>query len=403
MKEMHEDQPTAPKIEPIFRRSLCLSAAISLAAAIGLAPLAGFLGRFGWLGWAAGIAFVIALLVQMRRGFRERLRAEPKLGEWAMATLGTTFGFAVAGLMGFTTYGVTWLLSHALGWLLHLAGWHFDPTGIFTWIFRLLSALFILAVLGNAIGEIWEHLYPRWPASQSVYRERLQKGGAQPPLMKSFVFVALALAIVLAWAVWGWAWGYWARGYLLAAQFAILGATVDFYMNARGTASFRGERAAFASRSVQAVEQALVSAGCVVSKVPIASPEQRDPLFDEIDLIAERGGKLFAIELKIPDRVGESIDWTACASLQSAATAYESEFAEGRAVTPVMVLFGAKASAGIEAFARAETLRFVEVSPASVRRVLDPADDEARKRLVQHIVDEDRPGRGGTDQPVMVR
>ena len=125
--------------------------------------------------------------------------------------------------------------------------------------------------------------------------------------------------------------------------------------------------------------------------LPAVADESVAPLLADLNVLARFEGRVYAIEIRTPTTGNEPIEWTAGAGLQSAALACETLVDSAGPIEPVMLLFGVKAGASIGTFAAEQTLRFIEIDPARVRAVLDPADRAARAALAQEIMQPEVP------------
>jgi len=152
------------------------------------------------------------------------------------------------------------------------------------------------------------------------------------------------------------------------------------------------------NESVEAVCRLFESAGYEVIRSPRSPDSFIDPVLSKLDLLASRGKRLFAVEVKTTDDSTEPVDWSAASSLLTRVRALEYSYNEhwagtqdedvgaaisDRRVEPLIVLVGRKQDESFAEFTRAKSFPVVELKGEVLQQVAETRDPERLKEIAR--------------------
>lgn len=308
---------------------IALTVLITLATLIGMVPYVFFVRLDYWLPLFAIIVAPSAWF-ELKK-FDNTSSEKPSTGEILLGSWGTMSNGAMASLFGLAAYFVIW----GIGALVDL-----EAHSVAFWVSLLLVIFFswIAAILSGE--QLPAKLYPSSAGSSSVYYALLVE---RWKLIRMTVLSIIILAALLLFLD--------LHGPVLASLLTVflLATSLPIDSLEHGEGSSPGK-----AKALEIVSQSLESAGYGVVLTPRTGREDIDPLVATVDLLAQSGNKVLAIEVKSGTHRPDSVEWREAAALRMGARAFEqvmNEADEGPIeVQPLMVLIDRERSEGFDQF-----------------------------------------------------
>jgi hypothetical protein len=363
---MAADQPT--RSIRVNRLALVLLTIIGVN--VGLVPVVLFLGRPRLLLYVAAasvLGTVFAFLLLQSGRPTPSATSSPRLLEFLLGGLSAVYLPAAGGFFSLVVYwlvyGGAWLVGLLLRWFGLEA--QVIPDSIAYYPTAVLAVLLGLGS-GWGIEHLQQQLYPDVAGVRSAFYDLIFRGRRRLVgcTAGAVLFFGAALAFFLARGVSG-RWPFMLlQGYLLIVSMSLY---------------LVGETPARPSSATDAVESMFRAAGYDITVSPRTGDGAIDPLLANVDLLAHREGRAFAVQVKT-----QSVDWTAASSLQTAGWTLDDVGEKlgltAQKVEPLIVLVGAEPDESLRAFSEQEALRVERISSADLVMIRAERGNEDRLR-----------------------
>lgn len=361
----------APQSAMIDKGTLVVLTAV--ASVVGVVPGILLLQRVHWLPYFAIGSTIVALLAVYKLKLTTTNRPGPL--ELILGWVGAIFPPAVLSLCVILVYWFTVAVFRAMAGLADWLGRQLTlvPSRVGFYVAITVALIWAPAFVIMGVRGLARQLYPETAGIKSPFytliatRRLLLLGVA---ILALGAFLALVLTADLR--------GRWF--YLL----------LDFYLLAVSAALWElGEqdrRPHAATDAGQAIRRLLGAQGFTVIASPRTGEQGIDPHLLKVDLFAHRGGQAFAIGIETAAESPAPVEWVEASSLVIAAGTLTDAPKQlgldiGR-VEPLMVLVGRVPADSLSAFARAQSIRILQIPDASVLRRALGTDDPRQLRAL---------------------
>jgi hypothetical protein len=335
----------------------------SISSVIAFIPTGVLLRRMGWLPYLGICSAIVGALTV--REFRLTTTRMPNIYEGLLALVAAIFPPAIASSLCIILYWITNALSYAVFTVFRTVGWRFAlaPARAAFYITLIAAPLFGTMMVNVAASAIFRQLFPATAGLKSPFYSLI---ATRRPTLVVFVIVTAGAGFALSFLVHSVTWFY-----VRTSAYLVL---------ASGWLWVFGEKSSRPS-SYQNVESSIAklleALGFSVVLSPRTGDERIDPLLTDIDILALRGRKAFAIHVKQGNKGSQPLDWTDASRVELAAWALRASLQASdpdRQVDPVILLVGSPEGATLPRSRVAEQVRLLQMPKPEmmVAEIQDP-------------------------------
>ena len=297
--------------------------------------------------------FVYTLIVVpwKGRGFVSHATERPEWLEWLLAGWNAVGIGAVAGIVGFVWYGLTYSAVWAVGYFAHAWAWALatNPTLAATYVAGFFVGIFALATPFLLADALPPKLYPPIAGTRSVFS----------PLAAAPGKLAIVALLGISTGIAGLALlDLHGLGFTLAlAIFLVVTGAPLIELGKQERSSAR------TLDVLAALKNILSAAGYVLTEKPRTGSPEVDPLIACVDLFALATNRGYAIKVEVHAKDQADVEWSAAFDVRTAAKALQrvlrDEDAPDAVVEPYLLVIGGRVGDDLKAFSEKEGVKLV--------------------------------------------